>query len=533
MAWTDLGDWSGLVNATRMNALRDSWLALREVGRGYAGMAWGSDNNTANNTPTKIAHGGTAWNVGSVVQAGSLQAPVAGVYAVFATAVFDGNATGMRMLHLRKNAESTSVVSGQVRGNQFAATDQAAGGRTTVVNLYHELELAANDTIELWVTQTSGGALFCRGGRNRTRYGLRFLGPTITGANLTIPPWLASYPWADRGVMPSSMQTYVRDRQRVLYRHHGAFLRARMTGRDQTVRSGDAGTIDMEDALQLGLGIEATPIRGVTIPKAGRWRLWVNADWMGESLGARYSRLDVNGDYDVDLESRISAGSGHTYASWYTEREFELGEVLTPTVWQDTNDDVNMNGFWFGAGWLGPVEDAPVWNAPRTWTAGENVTLPALFDAELDDKADNLYRLHRLACETQLAASPSISHDNPIVVSWSSAPLNLGGMWAAGSPTRVTLPLAGKYRIYGRTRWKKNDNGHRAAWYRLNGGGTDYELDARQAVGSTSGSTVNNWYAEESFAAGDYIELYVRQTSGAALNLQASDTLLGVSFSGA
>lgn len=468
-----------------------------------------------------------------MVSGSTITIPAAGVYAFHAIGYFDANSTGMRMLHLRRNSESVNPVGGQIRSNALRAKDDVDNPKPVVVNLYHERECNVGDTFELYATQDSGGALTCRGGRNRTRFGVRYVGPTVSGGSIVIPKWQDSHPWNGRAVMPSSLNTYIRDRQRFLYNHRGSFYRLDMHSQDQATRENSRNVLDYNQYVALGTGVAEAPARSLTIDKGGRWRLWGFQDWQDMPGGSRYNRLDIDGEYDIELESHISpTGDWHSYRSWYLERDFGVGQRITPTLDQDSGGDLGVNAAYLGGGWMGEALTSPPWTPPRTWVDNEDVTLPALFDVELNDKGDNLLYLDNAYCEVRMDGSRDISYDNPVLLTWQAAPVNLGSMWSSANSSRIYIPLAGKYRLFGIARWQSENSGHRAIWYRKNGGATDYELDTRQATTSDVAGTVNNWYAEEEFDDGDYVELYARQTRGSALKLQANDTYFAVAMIG-
>ena len=74
----------------------------------------------------------------------------AGLYVVEATLGFAANATGFRRLDLRKNGGATP----------FAAVSHAAAPTlSTGVSVTAEVQLSVGDYIEMFGTQTSGGAL--------------------------------------------------------------------------------------------------------------------------------------------------------------------------------------------------------------------------------------------------------------------------------------------------------------------------------------------------------------------------------------
>lgn len=77
-------------------------------------------------------------------------APQAGKYRVTATIAFEGNTTGYRAINFRVNGDTN-----QRFGSQTANPVNGA----TLLTTSTELNLAANDYVEVWAFQNSGGAL--------------------------------------------------------------------------------------------------------------------------------------------------------------------------------------------------------------------------------------------------------------------------------------------------------------------------------------------------------------------------------------
>jgi len=113
------------------------------------------NQSISNNTPTMITFDTETWDTASLHSTSSntsrLTAAVAGKYHVCAQAVWAGNATGWRLIRLKKN--NTTYYNGQ-RANALA--DATAGVHNCVSD---HIDLSASDYVELEVTQTSGGNL--------------------------------------------------------------------------------------------------------------------------------------------------------------------------------------------------------------------------------------------------------------------------------------------------------------------------------------------------------------------------------------
>lgn len=83
------------------------------------------------------------------------------------------NATGNRELMVRKNAAGSSVGGTQI---QLAAVATAVTVSGTTQLISTEITFAANDYIEMFGWQNSGGALNIIGGQNQTYLQLRWMG---------------------------------------------------------------------------------------------------------------------------------------------------------------------------------------------------------------------------------------------------------------------------------------------------------------------------------------------------------------------
>lgn len=128
----------------------------------------------------------------------------------------------------------------------------------------------------------------------------------------------------------------------------------------------------------------------------------------------------------------------------------------------------------------------------------------------------------------------SIPSNTQTTISFSTVNFDTDLYWAAGSPTRLTVPagLAGQYVITACLIWANNATGDREI--RIKKNGTTILSDVL-AAGAPSGNSIQNVTALAVLASGDFIELEVNQISGAALvvNSSAPDApTLALSFMG-
>jgi hypothetical protein len=115
-----------------------------------------ADQSIANATGTTLTFDYNAYDTQGLhstsVNSDLLTAPVSGVYSVAAYALWEANATGIRGLSIKKI--------GTTPASPVAATAApAADGTTTAQTVSTQLRLAAGESVEARVQQTSGGPL--------------------------------------------------------------------------------------------------------------------------------------------------------------------------------------------------------------------------------------------------------------------------------------------------------------------------------------------------------------------------------------
>jgi hypothetical protein len=119
------------------------------------------------------------------------------------------------------------------------------------------------------------------------------------------------------------------------------------------------------------------------------------------------------------------------------------------------------------------------------------------------------------------STSQAANNNTSTIISWSAAVYDADAFWSAGSPTRLTVPAGkgGFYMILVQVSMDYGAGDYRDATIRANG---TTNIDS-QIVFPTGAAGANNtiWAvsALEDLAAGDYIEVIVKQTSGGTLNV--------------
>lgn len=118
-------------------------------------------------------------------------------------------------------------------------------------------------------------------------------------------------------------------------------------------------------------------------------------------------------------------------------------------------------------------------------------------------------------------AGGGITDSTDTALTFTTARVNVQTMWSVGAPTRLTVPtgMGGFYLIGGHNQWAANATGTRALAVKLN----NSKFIARSLVGGQNVLQEQSITTAYQLAAGDYVELIVYQSSGGALNVNASD----------
>lgn len=155
---------------------------------------------------------------------------------------------------------------------------------------------------------------------------------------------------------------------------------------------------------------------------------------------------------------------------------------------------------------------------PPTAVAGQPLAA-ADWNTKVRDSIESVARPPSVVCyrnTDQLVGSASLS-----AIQWLGAAAQTDAFWSAGSPSRITIPtnLGGTYLITASPIFDINGTGGRFTGIYKNG-------VAVNATANSGGSAA--WYTQFQLAVpvicvpGDYLEVFVYQTSGVALNMKAS-----------
>ena len=110
------------------------------------------------------------------------------------------------------------------------------------------------------------------------------------------------------------------------------------------------------------------------------------------------------------------------------------------------------------------------------------------------------------------------------VLSYDATDFNVDGVYDSTKPTKMTAPITGRYLITASARWDSNAAGRRVIALNVNYPAAGWAQIARSSV-SANWTTTAAFYPEQTaqtiykLNAGDYVEVWVAQDSGSALDL--------------
>lgn len=161
---------------------------------------------------------------------------------------------------------------------------------------------------------------------------------------------------------------------------------------------------------------------------------------------------------------------------------------------------------------------------PDSALALAQISIPAADTTISDAQITDVRELARIANGDPPAArvtrgtAQTIGNGGFAAMSWSSANYDDDEMWSAGAPTRLTAPRDGRYNIGGAVTWSSNASGTRAVQLRVNGSVVLCAIDTPAISGAMSMAIFDQY----ELSAGDYVELYVYQSSGGNLDVAAN-----------
>jgi hypothetical protein len=113
-------------------------------------------------------------------------------------------------------------------------------------------------------------------------------------------------------------------------------------------------------------------------------------------------------------------------------------------------------------------------------------------------------------------ASQSIPNASYTAASFPSETFDTAAFWAAGNPSRITIPRTGYYLIGGKIGWDANSNGVREVKLYRNGVDDDKKSVSQAALNGIA-TRMDLCFLVDA-TAGEYFELFLWQNSGGSLN---------------
>lgn len=155
------------------------------------------------------------------------------------------------------------------------------------------------------------------------------------------------------------------------------------------------------------------------------------------------------------------------------------------------------------------------WTAPRTWTT-ENPAA-SLFNTHLRDNLLSLRNGNDHYVKLFLDNNQSIPNNTDTAITWTDEAFQVGTIWSAANPTRLTAPVTGKYLVMVNVEWRSNSANLRSVNItRSAGGAGQYDLKSQGASGSKSNISAQ---LVVSLTAAQFLTIRVFQSSGGALTV--------------
>ncbi|MGE0512883.1 MAG: tail fiber domain-containing protein [Hyphomicrobiaceae bacterium] len=134
------------------------------------------------------------------------------------------------------------------------------------------------------------------------------------------------------------------------------------------------------------------------------------------------------------------------------------------------------------------------------------------------------------SAKVRRSSSLSLTSGSWTTVSWNTTDWDNGGMWSAGSPTRLTAPVSGIYLIDGTAAFDSLTSNSRWVRFSVNGNPTA-EYCNRTVDAVQGGYHFVNCDVVVKLDANDYVEMLVLQTQGSALNMLSNTRFSAVLLS--
>ncbi len=167
------------------------------------------------------------------------------------------------------------------------------------------------------------------------------------------------------------------------------------------------------------------------------------------------------------------------------------------------------------------------WNGtPRTWVAGDYIRNWQL-NTEIRDRLRSLRYLNECSARLYPTSNQSLKNGEREVLNITAANWNIGGMWTSGS--KVVVPLAGVYLLFGKTEFAANATGSRRVGLRFDEA-DEFWCSTVDSIDTAGKSTILSFVREFELAAETTIEFTAWQDSGG--EILAVVSRVGVRFLG-
>lgn len=121
-----------------------------------------------------------------------------------------------------------------------------------------------------------------------------------------------------------------------------------------------------------------------------------------------------------------------------------------------------------------------------------------------------------IAARVYNSAAQTTQDGAPLTLSFDTVDRDDGGLYAGGSPTRLTAPVSGWYILTFNGSWASNGTGRRLFDFIING---TTHVGANEFHSNTTGSPFSTVTATKYLTAGQYAEVVAYQTSGGPLDV--------------
>lgn len=313
--------------------IRDNLLALR----GLNGAACKLYRTTATlsiangTTRTAVTWQAAAWNLGSMWASGTnVTVPVAGRYLIIVNAPWTNVSGGVRGCGFRINAAAP----------EFDMQVQLASAIDTCTGM-DVVELAANDTVQARVFQTSGSALTLR----TSGEGDAFMSVRLVGSGTTAPLWTPPKVWADGQIMsPALFNTYIRDAMLITRNLNGVGAKVWLS-KDLSVSDNNRETLTW-DSSEWNYGGIWDGGANFIAPVPGWYQVTFNTEW-DDNVGTPGSRMIGYRVNDKPPATDMQAAEGNTTSSNQSGGDLvylNLDDALQFHVFQDSGDSLSVHG---------------------------------------------------------------------------------------------------------------------------------------------------------------------------------------------